>query len=254
MRAEGKDMKRASLLIAVLAVVGCAVAVEAQTTVVVPQSPVVVGQAPAPVTGKFSGHAWTWDSARSIVTLHDGSRQFRVQTTPDTIARLNHHQWVTVTGTLLGPEPIETVLLPTEPMAAIPNGAPSSADLSGQITAIDTNGIATIESARGPLRVWMADGAQSRFQSGKPVKLVVNVQPVRMVAIAGTGGQASPTLSPPPAIPGDSAVVVGRIMALNANGTLTIESPKGPITVWVPNASNFKIGDFVQVQTVVQPA
>jgi hypothetical protein len=55
-------------------------------------------------------------------------------------------------------------------------------------------------------------------------------------------------------VPGDQAVVVGRILNVNPTGTLTIESPRGPVTVWVPDANAFKIGDFVQVQTVVQPA
>ena len=236
-------MKTAVVVMTVLVLVGCALTVEAQT--------VVVGQAPA--TGKFSGEAWTWDSARSIVTLYDSGRQFRVQTTPDQIARLNHHSWVTVTGTLLGPEAIETVLLPTQPMTAVPNGPAANIEVAGQISSIDANGLATIDSARGPLRVWMADGAQSRFASGTPVKVIINVQPVRMVAISGAGGQASgPTLVVPAAIPGDQAVVVGRILAVNPNGTLSVESPRGPISVWVPDAASFKAGDFIQLQTVVQ--
>jgi hypothetical protein len=236
-------MKTAVMLVTVLVLVGCALTVEAQT--------VVVGQAPA--TGKYSGMAWTWDSARSIVTLYDAGKQFRVQTTPDQIARLNHHQWVTVSGTLLGPEPIETVLLPSQPMTALANGPAVNTEVSGTMSAIDANGIATIDSARGPLRVWVAEGAQSRFSSGAPVKVIVNVQPVRMVAVAGTGGQASgPTLAAPAPIPGDQAVVVGRILAVNPNGTLSVESPRGPVSVWVPDAANFKVGDFIQLQTVVQ--
>ena len=236
-------MRTAVLVVTVLMLVACAVTVDAQT--------VVVGQPPA--TGKFSGMAWTWDSERNIVTLYDAGRQFRVQTTPDQIARLNHHQQVTVTGTLLGPEPIETVLLPTQPMTAVASGAPARAEVSGQIKSIDTRGIATIDTARGPLTVWVAEGAQNRFSSGKPVKVIVNVQPVRMVAVSGAGGQASgPTLAAPAPIPGDQAVVVGRVLAVNPNGSLTVESPRGPISVWVSDASSFKIGDFVQVQTVVQ--
>ena len=237
-------MKRVVVLAAVAVLLGCALTVSAQTVVVSPPGP----------TGKFTGMAWTWDSARSIVTLHDGVNQIRVQTTPDTIARLNHHQWVTVTGTLLGPEPIETVLLPAQPMAAVPNGAATSAEVSGQVSAIDPSGVASIQSARGPLRVWMADNAQSRFQTGGAVKVIINVQPVRMVAVSGAGGQASgPTISAPAPVPGDSAVVVGRILSVN-QGTLTIDSPRGPITVWVPDANAFKVGDFAQVQTVVQPS
>lgn len=233
-------MERVVLLVTVLVLVGCAVTVSAQTVIV-----------QTPVTGKFSGQAWTWDSARNIVTLYDSGRQLRVQTTPDQIARLQHHQWVTVTGTLLGPEPIETALLPAQPMAAIPNGPAASAEVAGQVTAIDPNGIATIDTPRGPMRVWVADNAQSRFASGTSVKMHVAVQPVRMVAVSGAGGQApGPTMSAP--VPGDHAVVVGRILGVNPAGTLTVESPRGPIAVWVPDPASFKIGDFVQVQTVVQ--
>lgn len=238
-------MKRVVLLLTVAVLLGGALTVSAQTVVV----------AQPGVTGKFYGMAWTWDSARNIVTLHDGVNQFRVQTSPDTIQRLNHHQWVTVSGTLLGPEPIETVLLPSQPMSAIPNGAAASAEVTGKIGAIDPSGVASIDTARGPMRVWLADNAQSRFQSGRDVKVIVSVQPVRMVAISGAGGQASgPTLSAPAPLPGDQAVVVGRILAVNQAGTLTIDSPRGPITIWVPDANAFKVGDFVQVQTVVQPA
>jgi hypothetical protein len=230
-------------MVTVLILVGCALTVDAQT--------VVVGQPAA--TGKFSGMAWTWDTERNIVTLNDAGRQFRVQTTPDQIARLNHHQQVTVTGTLLGPEPIETVLLPTQPMTAIASGPATRAEVSGQIKSINPQGIATIDTARGPLTVWVAEGAQNRFASGKPVKVIVNVQPVRMVAVSGAGGQASgPTLAMPAPIPGDQAVVVGRILAVNPNGSLSVESPRGPISIWVSDAASFRIGDFVQVQTVVQ--
>ncbi len=238
-------MKRALMLVTVLVLVGSTLTAGAQTVVV----------AQTPVTGKFSGEVWTWDSARSIVTLYDAGRQFRVQTTPDQIARLQHHSWATVSGTLLGPDAIETVLLPTQPMTAIPNGPAANTEIAGQISTIDANGLATIDTARGPLRVWLADGAQSRFASGRPVKVIVNVQPVRMVAVSGAGGQASgPTLSTPAALPGDSSVVVGRILSVNPNGSLSVESPRGPVSVWVPNAASFRPGDFVQLQTVVQPS
>jgi hypothetical protein len=239
-------MKRVTaVFIAAAVLVGSAWTVSAQTTVVVTQ--------PAPA--KYSGMAWTWDSARNIVTLYDAGRQYRVQTTPDQIARLNHHQWVTVSGTLLGPEPIETVLLPAQPMTAMVSGPATSAEVVGQVTSIDPSGVAVIDTARGPMRVWVADNAQSRFAQGRPVKVHVAVQPVRMVAVSGAGGQASgPTMAVPPPVPGDQALVVGRVLSVNPSGVMTVESPRGPITVWTSSPAAFKVGDFVQIQTVVQPA
>jgi hypothetical protein len=238
-------MKTVTLLLTVLFLIGGVLTVAAQTTVVVP--------APAPAPAKYSGEVWTWDSGRSIVTLYDAGRQFRVQVTPDQIARLQHHANATVTGVLLGPEPIETVLLPTQPMIAQPAGAAMSAEIDGQVASIDQNGVAVVESTRGQLRVWLADNPQSRFTIGRPVKVQVSLQPVRMVAVSGGGGLASgPTISAPAPVQGDQAVVVGRILSVTPTGALSIESPRGPITVWVPDATAFKVGDFVQVQTVVQ--
>jgi hypothetical protein len=245
-----------TLVLTALVVTGFALTASAQTTITVP-APAPVTVTPAPALGppaKYTGDAWTWDSQRSIVTLHDAGRIFRVQVTPDQIQRLNHHARTTVTGTLLGPEPIDTVIVPAGPMTAQPSGPAVSADIEGQVNAIDGNGVATINSTRGPLRVWLAENAQARFTAGRPVKLHASVQPVRMVAVTGAGGLASgPTLTVTPPIPGDQAVVVGRVIAVSPTGTLSVESPRGPISVWVPDARIFKVGDFVQVQTVVQP-
>jgi hypothetical protein len=145
------------------------------------------------------------------------------------------------------------VTIRTARSAACVGASVTNAQVAGHIVAIDANGLATIDSARGPMRVWVAEGAQSRFASGRPVTVSVHVQPVRMVAVSGAGGQASgPTLAAPPPVPGDQAVVVGRILAVNPTGTVTVESPRGPITVWVPAGASLKMGDFVQVQTVVQ--
>jgi len=240
-------MKTVVMVLTVLFLVGCALTVGAQTII----TPTVV----TPTPGKYSGEVWTWDSGRSIVTLYDAGRQFRVKVTPDQIARLRHHENATVTGVLLGPDPIETVLLPTQPMTAQPSGSPATAEVIGKIAAIDSNGVATVESARGPLRVWLADNPQSRFQSGRDVRVQVTVQPVRMVAVSGGGGLASgPTIAAPAPVQGDQAVVVGRVLSISPTGVLSIESPRGPINVWVENAASFKQGDFVQVQTVVQAA
>jgi hypothetical protein len=256
-------MKTIVWLLTVAALIGSAWVTDAQTVVVPGPAPTVVVPGPTvvppgqtvtvPPTGKYSGLAWTWDSARNIVTLNDAGRQFRVLVTPDQIARLQHHQWVTVNGTLLAPDPIETVLLPTQPMTPLASGPAATADITGQITSIEPNGVATVQSARGPLRIWLAENPQGRFQPGRPVQVTVNVQPVRMVAVSGAGGQASvPTMTPVPPMGGDSATIVGRILSVSPTGTLSIESPRGPVNVWVPDAASFRVGDFVQLQTVVQ--
>ena len=252
-------MRIAGILVVLLLLVGCTTA---STTTSTGPTPVAVA-APPPTAvivtpqgapaGRYSGMAWTWDTERNIVTLYDygTAKTIRVLTTPDQIARLRLHESATVTGQLLAPDNIGTVVVMGGPMNAVPNGPASTTEISGQVTAIDSNGVASIESARGPIRVWVADGAQSRFSAGRPVKVHVSVQPVRMVAVSGAGGQASPTMAVSPSIPGDSAVAVGRVLGVTPNGALAIESSRGPISVWVPDAVNFRVGDFVQVNTVV---
>ena len=226
-------MKTIVLLVTVLAVIA-----------------VVASAAPA----TYSGEVWTWDSGRSIVTLYDAGRQFRVQVTPDQIARLQLHGYATVTGVLLGPDPIETVLLPPRPVVPVPSGPAANIEMIGRITALEQHDVATIESARGPMRVWLADGAQNRFAVGRPVTMSVSVQPVRMVAVSGEGAMVSgATISAPAPVAGDQSLVTGRILSVSPAGTLTVDSPRGPISVWVPDVSNFRPGDVVQVRTVVQP-
>jgi hypothetical protein len=211
---------------------------------------VVASGAPA----AYTGEVWTWDSGRSIVTLYDAGRQFRVQVTPDQIAGLQLHGYATVTGVLLGPDPIETVLLPPRRMTPVPSGPAANMEVTGRITTLEQNDVATIESARGPMRVWLADGAQNRFAVGRPVTMYVSVQPVRMVPVSGEAGMASgPTITAPAPVAGDQAMVTGRILSVSPAGALTVDSPRGPISVWVPDVSNFRPGDFVQVHTVVQP-
>jgi hypothetical protein len=224
------------------------------TVVVAPPPAAVITPPPTGPTKRYDGLVWTWDKERNIVTFYDygTAKTFRVLTTPDQIARLRLHENGAVTGQLLAPDNLGSTVVAAGPMTPVASGAASTADITGQVTAIDTNGVASINSARGPLRVWVAEGAQNRFSTSRPVTVHVVVQPVRMVAVSGVGGQASgPTMAMAPSMPGDSAVAVGRVLGVSPTGALTIESSRGPISVWVPDAANFRIGDFVQVNTIV---
>jgi hypothetical protein len=54
-------------------------------------------------------------------------------------------------------------------------------------------------------------------------------------------------------VPGDHAVVTGRVIGINPGGVLVVESPTGPIQVVSADASRYKVGDAVQVRTSVRP-
>jgi hypothetical protein len=70
---------------------------------------------------------------------------------------------------------------------------------------------------------------------------------------AGAGAPtADPAASPSaPSQPGDHATVTGRVMGISKNGTLVIESPTGPVQVWVPDSSKYRVEQPVQVRTSV---
>ena len=54
--------------------------------------------------------------------------------------------------------------------------------------------------------------------------------------------------------PGDYAIVMGRVLAVDPAGSITIESVRGPVTVRVPNAGRYRVNDTVEVRTSVHPA
>jgi hypothetical protein len=235
-------MKAFITLVAVLALVaGCATKSPTTTTT----------QAAGSV---FSGEVWTWDERENIVTLRQGTQKVRVQVTPDQMIGLRLHQNATLRGTLAPPAPIAHVATSTGPMTAVPRGSAEQVELTGAVTASGADGRVTIDSPRGPVHVWVATGADQRFTPGTRVRLVTAVQPVDMVA-----ADRAPRTSEDPAAslraqPGDYSIVTGRIIGVQPNGGLIVESPSGPIQLWVADSSKYRLSDSVQLRTSLQRA
>lgn len=203
---------------------------------------------------RFTGEVWTWDERENTVTLRQGAQDIRIKTTPDQIKGLQLHQIATIRGQVAPPADIVTTITPAAAMSAVPRGPVSQQTLTGTVTAVDPSGRLSINSERGPLHVWAAAGANQRFAVGDRVQVVMAVQSVDMVP-AGAGRPA--TASDPPAPmsnqPGDSAVVTGRIMGAD-RGILVVESPSGPIQVWVGDSPGYAVSQPVQVRTNVWKA
>lgn len=231
-------MKVFGAVIAALLLAGCAT-----------QSP-----SPTPAAGQtFTGEVWTWDERQSIVTLRQGSETVRVKVTPDQIAGLRLHQTATVRGELAPPAELNLVL-PAEPMTAVPRGTPEESELTGAVSMVDSAGRLSITSPRGPLHVWGAKGVEQRYRPGQNVRVKVTVQPVDMVPTRDRPGSApSAPAATPGSEPGDYATVTGRIIAVNAGGGLVVESPTGPIQVYVGDGGRYRVSDTVQVRTSVHP-
>jgi hypothetical protein len=208
-------------------------------------------QAPADT---FTGEVWTWDERENTVTLRQGGQTFRVKTTPEQIKGLQLHQTATIRGQVAPPAELPRTMTPAVPMTAVPRGAVDQQTVTGKVTAVDPNGRLSIDSERGPLHVWAASGASDRFAAGDRVQVLMAVQAVDMVP-AGRAGAASST-DPSASMssqPGDSAVVTGRVMGVD-RGIIVVESPSGPIQVWVGESPRYQVSQSVQVRTNVSKA
>lgn len=232
----------ASVLVAAVIATGCAT-----TTTAAP-----------PGTAAFTGEVWTWDEQDNTVTLRQGARDIRVNVTPDQLITLRLHETKTIYGTLAPPKELPLVVV--EGLSTVvPRGPADESEVVGSVAAVDAGGI-VVNTPQGPVRVWRATDGLA-FTPGANVRVRMRVQPLDVVLI--TPGQPAVMATAPATIdlaasprtePGDYAVVMGRVLAVDPSGRLTVESARGPVTVRVPNVTRYKVGDTVEVRTSVHPA
>lgn len=232
----------ASLLVTVVATTGCATAQTAR----------------APGTTAFTGEVWTWSEQDNTITLRQGAQDIRVNVTPDQFIGLQLHSIRTIRGTLAPPKELPLVVV-EGPSTVAPRGPADESEVVGSIAAVDPGGI-TVNTPKGPVRVWRAtDGLP--FTAGANVRVRMRVQPLDIVMLkpgqTAVATTPAPTMDPaasPRTEPGDYAVIMGRVLAVDPSGRLTVESARGPITVQVPNVTRYKVGDTVEVRTSVHSA
>jgi hypothetical protein len=240
-------MKRFSGVFIAFVLVAAVIAAGCATTTAAP-----------PGTTAFNGEVWTWDEQDNTVTLRQGARDIRVKVNPDQIIGLRLHETKTIYGTLAPPKELPVVLV-EGPSTVVPRGPADESEVVGTVAAVDPGGI-VVNSSQGPVRVWRAtDGLP--FTPGANVRVRMRVQPLEVVLI--TAGRPAVAVAAPATIdpaaspriePGDYAVVLGRVLAVDPSGRLTVESARGPVTVQVANVTRYKVGDTVEVRTSVHPA
>jgi hypothetical protein len=210
---------------------------------------------PAPVSGQpFTGEVWGWNEQASVITLNQGGSLTHVKVTPDQIVGLRLHQVVTVRGERTTLEVQRTILPPGRLVA---RGAPARAETTGKVTRVNPSGTVAIDSARGPVTVWIATPGTQPFQAGEPVRVRLQVQPLEQLPPeAGDVTPAAMTEPPVPSAtePGEYAAVRGRVTSVEPAGRVTVDSARGPVTVWLPDGTTLRVGDWVTLQTSVHPA
>jgi hypothetical protein len=213
---------------------------------------------PPPGTTAYNGMVWTWDEQENWVTLRQGARDIRVNVTPDQLIGLKLYETKTIYGTLAPPK--ESTVIVQGTSSVVPRGPADEGEILGTVASVDPAGKIVVNTSQGAVQVWRATNGLP-FAPGGNVRVRTRVQPLDVVIMMP--GQAPPAAAMPVALdpaasprtePGDYAVVMGRILAVDPAGSITVESSRGPITVRVPNASRYKVGDTVEVRTSVHPA
>lgn len=209
-----------------------------------------------PGTTAFSGEIWTWDEQENTITLRQAARDIRVQVTPDQFIGLQLHSNRTIYGTLAPPKELPFVMV-EGPSTVVPRGPADEMQVTGTVSAIDPAGKVAVNTPQGAVQVWRASNGIPLAQGGN-VRVNIRVQPMDVVLVKP--GQAVAMNPVPVAIdpsasprmePGDYAVIMGRVLAVDPAGSLTIDSARGPVMVRVPNASRYKVNDTVEVRTSV---
>jgi hypothetical protein len=112
-----------------------------------------------------------------------------------------------------------------------------------------------VATAWGTLRLWIAEPGTQPFTAGQPVRVRLRVQPLEVVAaVPAEAAEPAPLVAPVGTEPGEYAILRGRVTAVDPGGRLSVESARGPVTVLVPFATRYRAGDWVEVETAVQPA
>ena len=240
-------MKAFSTFLAISVFVAAALVAGCATTTAAP-----------PGTTAFSGEVWTWDEQDNTVTLRQAGRDIRVQVTPDQLIGLQLHTNRTIYGTLALPKALPVVLV-EGPSTVVARGPADEMQVVGTVLVVDP-GKLVVNTPQGAVQIWRATNGMA-FTQGGSVRVHMRVQPMDVVLVRpGPTGVTSPppTTLPPSASPrtepGDYAIVMGRVVAVDPSGAVTIESSRGPVTVRVPNASRYQVNDTVEIRTSVHPA
>jgi len=241
-------MKAFSTFLAISVFVAAALVAGCATTTAAP-----------PGTTAFTGELWTWDEQDNTITLRQAGRDIRVQVTPDQLIGLQLHSTKTIYGTLAPPKELPFILV-EGPSTVVPRGAADEMQVVGTVSVVDPAGKLVVNTPQGAVQIWRATDGMT-FTQGGNVRVHMRVQPMDVVLVkpgpTGIVASAPTPISPsasPRTEPGDYAIIMGRVVAVDPAGAVTVESARGPVTVRVPNATRYKVNDTVEVRTSVHPA
>jgi hypothetical protein len=202
----------------------------------------------------FTGEVLAWNAEAGTITLRRGLETVRVKAPPEEFSGLRLRETATVRGTLAPPGDIERVVIPApRDYAVLPRGPVDVAEVTGRLATIDVGGVAAVDTPHGSLLVWTSPG-ETPLRPGQDVRLRLRVQTIEVVARERAAAAGAAPAAPEPSTfvgsePGDYSVVTGHILRITPSGVISVESPRGPVDVWLADVTRYRVGDMVQVST-----
>lgn len=133
----------------------------------------------------------------------------------------------------------------------VPVGELRQRDSSGTVRRLVDRGRLVIDTDVGPLMIPVGESCSGALAVGRRVRVLTAAQEVALATVpAGTRSwRATPLVADTPST---YSTLIGDVLAVAGDGRVTVGTPAGPITLWLPPAA-WRLGHPVQVWTSVDP-
>lgn len=137
--------------------------------------------------------------------------------------------------------------------AVIPLAAVQRSEVTATVLARPATGRLVAAADTGLLVLPIGSGCDATLEPGAPVRIVAAVQEVAVVTTDAAPDAPSPAPgSEVSRAPPTYSTTIGRILTPRADGRLSVSTPGGPITVWLP-PRDWRPDQLVQVWTWIEP-
>ncbi len=201
----------------------------------------------------YQGEVLGWDEQRRTITLLQSAEAVRVRVAAAEMNGLRMHEIRTVHGVADGPVLLKEVMRPGAG-TFVARGPAQHINVDGTVAAIDSRGVITISTGTRSVHVWTAQPGSSQFKVGDDVHARITVQPGTVVPASQPVATTTTAGGSELREPGEYAVVVGPVTAEDRAGAITVDTPRGGITLPMSLGGRHWTGEIVEVRTEVHPA
>jgi hypothetical protein len=149
------------------------------------------------------------------------------------------------------PPPAASV--PAERVAVVPVSELRHSDASGTVRRVIDHGRLVVDTTVGALMIPVGESCSGALVVGRSVRVRTAVQEVARTEVPAGVETRSPLVMPLVAhSPSTYSTLIGDLLGVTGDGRLIVDTPTGPITLWLPPAA-WQLGRPVQVWTWIDP-